>query len=74
MMQPFHQRTGGIDYPETAPGGLGLERRPHAVGAPDQTGAGGDFIKGMDEADAAPLQVLDHEIVVHDLMVDAHRS
>ncbi len=63
-----HQRAGGVDRPQAAGGGVGVHGRSHAVGAEHDQGALGHLGLLLDEDRAALGELLDHVLVVDDLL------
>ena len=67
-----HERAGGVDRVELAHAGVRVDARGHAVGGEHHRGALGHVGLGLDEHRAALAQLLDHELVVDDLLADVH--
>ena len=68
-----HQWTGGVDRLERTIPGIGVHARSDAVSGEDDGGALGDVLLGVHEHGAALAQLLDHGLVVDDLLTDVHR-
>src|SRR5262249_25077679 len=64
------QRAGGIDDGQVAQRGLVGDLLRDSVGAEDRDGTLGSLVQLVDEAGADAPQLLDHALVVHDLMTD----
>ena len=69
-----HQRAGGVDGAEVAPGRVLADLRGDAVGAVEDRGAGRDLGDVFDEDDALGAEPLDDGAVVDDLVVDVDRG
>ena len=63
-----HQRAGGVDRAQAAGGGVGVDARRDAVGGEDDQLALGDLGLLLDEDRAALGELLDHVLVVDDLL------
>ena len=68
-----HQRAGGVEHLEAARVGLAAHVERHAVGREDHGRARRDLVELLDEDRALGAQVLDHELVVHDLVAHVDR-
>ena len=70
-----HQRAGRVDRAQRAPLGLRVDGRRHAVGGEDRHRALGDrVVELLDEDGAALAQLLDHVLVVDDLLAHVDRG
>ena len=69
-----HQRAGGVDRAQAARGGVLVHRRGDAVGGEDDDRALGHLGLLLDEDRAALGQLLDHVLVVDDLLAHVDRG
>src|SRR5262249_51604894 len=67
------QRAGGVDHRQVPQPRLVGHLLRHAMGAEHGDGALGDLVQLVDEAGPDAAQLLDHALVVHDLMTDIDR-
>ncbi len=68
-----HQRAGGVDRAQPAGGGIVVDRRGDAVGGEDDHLALRDLGLLLDEDRAPRGELLDHVLVVDDLLADVDR-
>ena len=68
-----HQRTCGIEHPESTRFGFGAHRSRHAMSAEHNRAAGGDFRQLIDEYRTLRPQVVDDELVVDHFVPDVDR-
>ena len=67
------QRAGGVEHLQPAALGVGAHLLRHAVRAEDHGGAGRHLVELLDEDRALGAQVVDHVLVVHDLVAHVDR-
>ena len=68
-----HERARGVDRPQLTRGGVLVHDRCDAMGGEDRDGALRNLALGVDEDRAALAQLLDHMLVVDDLLAHVDR-
>ena len=68
-----HQRAGGVDRPQLPLAGNAANLRRHAVGGEEQRGPERHLGQIIDKRHAAAAKMLDHVLVVDDLVIDVDR-